>query len=386
VKRGLVRVYRWEYFWLCLIVIATLAMHFSIILMPDTLVFDEAHYVGDARSIIQDIKDLRPEHPPLAKLFIVGGMRAFGDNPWGWRIPSIIMGTIGLVLFYLICRKLNLSRRVSSLAAFFLGFENFTFIMASVAMLDVFYVTLMLAFFLLYLHRQYVLSGIFIGLSAAAKLYGALGAPVLLIHWLFTRAKRSRWFVLTIILAPISFIALMILFDFAISHEFLNPISRIKDMLSLSSSLTFSNVTHPSLSRPWSWLLNYFPMPFWYSPHYTGGVNFTIWITMIPTVLYLLYKTIKREDAGIFGFAWFLSTFLLWIPISIKTGRVSFVYYFYPTIGALCLGLGIGVNHILEWAARQKNNIKIPAAAGVCAFLGLHLLAFIILSPVFFRG
>ena len=126
-------------------------------------------------------------------------------------------------------------------------------VVASVAMLDVFYVTLMLAFFALYLYRQHVWSGIFIGLSALAKLYGALGAPVLLIHWLASRTKRSRWFALTIVLAPLSFVALMPLFDFAISHQFMNPLMRIKDMLSLSGSLTFANVTHPSLSRPWAW-------------------------------------------------------------------------------------------------------------------------------------
>jgi dolichyl-phosphate-mannose-protein mannosyltransferase len=386
VKKGLVRLYKWEYFWLCIVVLATLAMHFSIILMPDQMVLDEAHYVGDARSIIQDSRDLRPVHPPIAKLFVVGGILAFGDNQWGWRIPSIIMGTIGLVLFYLICRKLNLSRRASSIAVFLLGFENFTFLLASVAMLDVFYVTLMLAFFALYLYRQYVLSGVFIGLSALAKLYGALGAPVLLIHWLFTRAKRSRWFVLTVILAPLSFLALMPLFDFAISHQFMNPITRVKDMLSLSGSLTFANVTHPSLSRPWSWLLNYIPMPFWYAPHYTGAISLTIWLVMIPAVLYLLYQAARRDEAGIFGFAWFFSVFLLWIPISIKTNRVSFIYYFYPTIGALCLGVAMGLNRALDWASTRKTKIRIPTAVGVYAFLALHVLAFVILSPVFFRS
>ncbi len=385
-KKRLARVYHWEYFWLCVVVIATLAMHFSIILIPDQLVLDEAHYVGDARSIIQDNKDLRPEHPPIAKLFVVGGILAFGDNPWGWRIPAILMGTLGVVLLYLICRKLNMSRRAASLATFLFGFENFNFLLASVAMLDVFYVTLMLAFFALYLYRRHVWSGVFIGLSTLAKLYGALGAPVLLIHWLATKTKRSPWFIATVILAPVTFLAIMPLFDFAISHQFMNPISRVKDMLSLSGSLTFANVTHPSLSRPWAWLLNYNPMPFWYSPHYTGAISLTVWLAMIPTVLYLLYRAIKRDEAGIFGFAWFFCVFLLWIPISIKTNRVSYPYYFYPTIGSLCLGLGLGLNRALEWAATRRARVKVPAQVGVYAFLALHLLAIVILSPVFFRS
>jgi dolichyl-phosphate-mannose--protein O-mannosyl transferase len=92
VKKTLSRIYKWEYFWLCLILIATLAMHFSIINNPPELVLDELHYVKDARVIMDTQHDERPEHPPLAKLFIVAGMDTFGDNQWGWRFPAILFG------------------------------------------------------------------------------------------------------------------------------------------------------------------------------------------------------------------------------------------------------------------------------------------------------
>ena len=92
VKNTLSRFYKWEYFWLCLILVVTLAMHFSIITSVKEMVLDEQHYVKDAQNIIANHNDLRPEHPPLAKLFIVGGIDALGDNNWGWRVPSIIMG------------------------------------------------------------------------------------------------------------------------------------------------------------------------------------------------------------------------------------------------------------------------------------------------------
>jgi dolichyl-phosphate-mannose-protein mannosyltransferase len=385
VKKNLLRIYKWEYFWLCVIVIVTLVMHFSIITNPNSLILDEQHYVKDARSIISTQVDQRPEHPPLAKLFIVGGIDALGDNPWGWRVPSIIFGTIGIALFFFICRRLKMSRRATNMAVFLLAFDNFAFMQASVAMLDVFFVTLTMAFFLLYLYQEYILSGIFIGLAALAKLYGALAAPTLLIHWIFTKTKPSKWFAVTVVAAPVSFIVLMPLFDFALTHRFMNPLSRIKDMLSLSGSLMFSNVTHPALSRPWSWLLNYQPMAYWYTPHYTAALSLSLWGLMIPIVLYMLYRAIKGSEAGLFGFAWFFSTFLLWIPISILTNRVSFLYYFYPTIGALCIGLGLGLHDALEWAPGKRNIVKYPVIAGVTVILLLHLASFVILSPVFFR-
>jgi dolichyl-phosphate-mannose-protein mannosyltransferase len=385
VKSSLSRFYDWEYFWLCLIVIATLAMHFSIISNPSELVFDEQHYVKDARVIMDTYHDDRPEHPALAKVFIIGGMYTFGDNPWGWRFPSIIMGTIGVILFYLICRRLQMSRTAASLATFLLGFENFYFLQAGMAMLDVFFVTFMFAFFWLYLNRQYLLSGIFVGLSALAKLYGALGTPAIFIHWLFTRTKQSRWFALTVVFSIVSLVALMPIFDFALNHEFQNPAIRIKDMLSLDSSLTFETAAHPSMSRPWNWLLNYIPMAYWYTPHYTGAISLTIWILMIPVVLYLLYRAIKRDEVGLFGFAWFLGTFLFWIPVSIVTNRVSFIFYFYPTIGALCLGLGAGLNEAWQWASTRTAGISYSVSAVIIVFLALHFLCLVVLSPVFFR-
>jgi dolichyl-phosphate-mannose-protein mannosyltransferase len=218
VKDKLARIYHWQYFWLSVIVIATLAAHFSTILNPNDLVLDEQHYVKDARSIIQTQVDQRPEHPPLAKLFIVGGIDALGDNQWGWRIPSILMGTLGIIFLFFICRRLKMSLLAANLATFLFGFENMTFLHSSVAMLDVFYVTLMLASFLLYLCREYVTSGIFIGISALAKLYAALGSPAIFIHWLFSKNKRSWWFFFTVILAPLSFVLLMPLFDYALTH------------------------------------------------------------------------------------------------------------------------------------------------------------------------
>ncbi len=384
-KRTFLRIINWEYFWLCLCLLITLGMHLSIVTQVNDLIMDEAHYIKDARSIILTHVDQRPEHPPLSKLFIVAGIYAFGDNPWGWRVPGIIMGTISIALLYIICRRLQMSRRGASIATALFAFENFAFVMASIAMLDVFFVTLMLAFFALYLYRQYALSGIFIGLAALAKLFAAMAAPVLAIHWFLTKTKQSRWFALTIILAPISLLVFIAVFDFAMNRQLENPVSRIINMLTLTGSLKFSNVSHPSLSRPWEWLLNYKPMAFWYTPNYYCNLNPNVWILMIPTALFMLYKAIKRDDAGLFGFAWFFCTFVLWIPASIITDRVSFLFYFYPTIGALCLGLGLAIDKIIEWLPSHSLKVKIPVWGGLGIFFLVHAASFVLLTPVFFR-
>jgi len=387
IKRLLSRIYHWEYFWLCLLVAATLAMHFCIITNPSQLILDEKHYVGDARNIMERHEVLRPEHPPLGKLFVVAGIRLFGDNPWGWRFFSVIFGTACIVLFYLLCRRLNMSRTAASIATFLLALENMTFVQASVAMLDVYYLTFMVASFLLYVNRKYIASGVAVGLSALAKLSGVLALPAMVIHWFFTQQGRSQRFALTVVLAPLAFLGLMVLFDFAIVQRpsaLVDPVHRTLTMLGLSGSLTFANTVHESLSRPWEWLLSYKPMAYWFTPHYTGAISFSIWALIIPTFAYMVYKAVKGNEAGLFGAAWFAGTYLVWIPISIITNRVSYIYYFYPTIGAICLGLGLGLSQLLSlYQERKSGKLKWTALAVVVFYLLIHAASFVILSPVF---
>jgi len=362
-------------------------MHFIIIANPPELILDEQHYVNDARNIIENHETLREEHPPLAKLFIVTGIKIFGDNPWGWRFFSVIFGTATIVLFYFLCRRLNMSRNAASLATFLLALENMTFVQASVAMLDVYCLTLMLASFLLYTSRQYIASGVAVGLSALAKLNGALALPVMFIHWLFRRQGRSWWFALTVVLAPIAFVGLMFVFDLAIVQNFsalVDPISRIKTMLSLSSGLTFATVDHPSLSRPWEWLLAYKPMGYWYSPHYMAAISCSVWALVMPTFAYMVYRAVRGSQAGLFGVAWFAGTYLVWIPISLITDRASYVYYFYPTIGAVCLGLGLGLSQLLDfYRERKPGKLRRTMLALFIFYILAHLASFVILSPVF---
>ena len=71
------RFLHWEHLGLLIIVAVTLTFHFVAIERPPTIVWDETWYVGDARSIISGTGDLRPEHPPLTKLFIASGYNIF---------------------------------------------------------------------------------------------------------------------------------------------------------------------------------------------------------------------------------------------------------------------------------------------------------------------
>jgi dolichyl-phosphate-mannose-protein mannosyltransferase len=383
-KRFITRLGRWEYACLCLLLVVNLAVHFSIINHPPSLVGDEQHYVTDAKVILEEHTTNRVEHPPLGKLLIAANIVLFGDNPIGWRLFPIIFGTTNIALLYLICRRLQMSRKAANIAAFLLTFENLSFVQGSIAMLDVFSLTFMLLSFWLYLKRSYPLSAVSVALATLTKLSGGFAILVILLHWLIVRRDRWRHFVAAAAIAPLSFLILMQALEFAIYHHLTNLSHSIGVMLSQSAILKFSNVSHPSLIRPWELLVIPKVMPYAYAPHYFGATSFTLWALIIPAFLYMIFKAIiKKNEAGLFGAAWFASAYLIWIPINLITDRVTYPYYIYPAVGAICIGLGLGLSQMVEfWQTRQTGKLRRVAIVGVVLFLLLHLGVFVLLAPV----
>ena len=472
VKRLIARFSKWEYAGLLVLVLVTLVLHFSVIMTPDEPLFDEQYYVPDARLIIDGGGTERPEHPPLGKLFIVAGIELFGDNPIGWRFFSVISATTSIIFFYLICRRLNLSKRVSFLATFLIAFENLSFVHAGIALLDVYSLVFALAAFWLYLRGNYAMSGVAIALSALAKLNGALVLPVIGLHWFLTIGWTEVWqqlrfqlwfltgrehrlqrfllrflwngwlgaiflslaiwgtlalfvlggsfgqgiignghgligalrilglyvlgvilvaprqwrFLLSMLAVPITFIALMRVFDYAIWHKWLDPVAQIEKMLALSRSIT--NAQYPDAgSRPWEWIFTYPKvmevMPYWWTPPYTGIISPTIWALIIPVAIYIIYKVIKGNTPVLLPFLWFSGTYLIWIPLSLITDRVTYVFYFYHTVGAICIGLAMVLFRLLDIAeARETGKLRWVVKLGVPFYLLLHLIAFIIITPL----
>ena len=383
IKQKLRRLGKWEYTWLCLLVLVTLVLHFLTIANPAEPLFDEQYYISDARAILSGDSELRAEHPPLGELLVTFSILMFGDNPFGWRTLSIVFGTISILLLYLICRRLTMSKKASFLAAFLLALENQSFIQASVAMLDVYSVTFMLAAFWLYLRGNYVFSGVAICLGTLAKLSGALTLPVIALHWLITRRNRRVKFIASMTLAPLLFIVSIPFFDFAIIGHLADPLVRIKNILTLSGSVTLTYATHPYATRPWEWLIIPGIMPYWYVPHYTAAISFTLWALIIPIVIYMVYRARKGDSVGWFVVSWFAITYLVWIPLALITDRITYVYYFYPTVGVICLGTGLVLSQLIDfWQKRKTGKLRWVAISAVPLYLLLHVAIFAVLSPL----
>ncbi|UCE97861.1 MAG: phospholipid carrier-dependent glycosyltransferase [Dehalococcoidia bacterium] len=374
---------RWQYFGLLLLVVLSLGLHFSIINNPESYVFDEAYYVPDARSIIAQEGSTLAEHPPLGKLIIATGMRIFGDNPLGWRFFAVIFGVLNIVLLYFICRALGLSNRATLLVTIIFTLENLTFIQASIAMLDVYSLTFMLISLLLFLRSNLILAGIVAGLCILVKLPGIFILGIFFLYWLLHRRENWRLFVVPTTTAIISFIALLPFLEYAASGQFANPFLQIGYMIEHAGLLTFSDGNVLAASRPWDWLMNRGVIIYFHDPQYIAILSPTISAVIIPAITYMSYRAVKRNRAALFGLIWFVCTYIPWVIISLVSDRLTYIYYLFPVVGAICIGLGLIISQLVE--RNHKNQIKgilNLTTAGVCLYLILHLLIFIALSPM----
>ncbi|HJX96206.1 MAG TPA: phospholipid carrier-dependent glycosyltransferase, partial [Candidatus Acidoferrum sp.] len=130
--------------------LATLALLLAGLGTPKVMFFDEAYFVPEARAFIQGIPNPDPQAPPLAKpplgkLIMAIGMKAAGDNPFGWRIAGAVCGALTVVAVYLWVYLLLQNASLAFLAAWLTLFNNFLFVMSRIATVDVF-----LMFFLMW--------------------------------------------------------------------------------------------------------------------------------------------------------------------------------------------------------------------------------------------
>jgi len=386
-----------EHWQLLCLVFVLLLLHLILVSYFKTYIEDEAYYVPQANSIIHE---RGPQflvtnasflaHPALAKLFIATGILAFGDNPWGWRIPSVIFGVISVIIFYFICKRMA-GKRTAVVGSFLLAFENFTFACSGVAMLDVFSMTFMLFSFLLFLDRRYVLSGTSLALAGLCKLPGLLGVLVILGYWALA-GKRSdiRKIGLLLVSLVVVFLLLMPIVDFAATNHWFNPIDRVHDMLVTATSLKYSQVSpevraSTGMSYPWEWILS--TGYGWKAggKAYSFAYTTALFILIVPSIAYMAYELFeKRRKVALFSLLWFGATYVVWIPVALVTDRAMYTYYFLPTVGAICMAVGFGIQRLWQRSETTKTRVlRWLLRTLVVSYLFVYVLSFLLVSTLF---
>jgi dolichyl-phosphate-mannose-protein mannosyltransferase len=159
--------------------------------IPSRPMFDEIHYLPAARRLIDLSSRLNPEHPLVGKQLIAWSMQVFGDNPMGWRVPSALLGSIGLWAMMRAIWWASLSRTATVLFGLLLATDFIWFMMSRIALLDM----AMAGFMALAMWQwalawrnplgrvwaarlHLMLTGLFLGISLGGKWNGALLVPL----------------------------------------------------------------------------------------------------------------------------------------------------------------------------------------------------------------
>lgn len=112
----------------------------------EIMTLDERYYVPEAQSYLDaGVDHITTPHPPLGKLAIAAGIKIFGNSPFGWRVGSALVGTLGILILYLLAKRLWSSEVLAVLAAGLFALDGLWLVQSRIAMLDVYAITFMLA-------------------------------------------------------------------------------------------------------------------------------------------------------------------------------------------------------------------------------------------------
>lgn len=162
------------------LIIATVSLFARLLNLstPKGFVFDEVYYVDGARDLLAygvEVSGKGPEfvvHPPVGKWMIAIGIKLFGDNEFGWRFSSAIIGTLLILLIALIAHKLFYSPLLTALAAALAAVDGLALVHSRTALLDLFLTFFTTCAIYFWLQRKRWWMGIFLGLAISTKWSG----------------------------------------------------------------------------------------------------------------------------------------------------------------------------------------------------------------------
>jgi dolichyl-phosphate-mannose--protein O-mannosyl transferase len=161
--------------WLILILAFSASVRFVNLSRPKELVFDEIYYVDGAKDFLKfgvEIEKGASEfivHPPVGKWVIASGIKLFGDNLFGWRFSTALLGTISILFVYLIAKHLFSSEKWALLSAALVSLDGLHLVMSRTALLDMTLMFFILVGLYALLKENFWTAGFLLGLGLATK-------------------------------------------------------------------------------------------------------------------------------------------------------------------------------------------------------------------------
>ncbi len=332
---------------------------------PSTEYFDEVYHAFTAKVMLHgDPKawewwNTPPEgfayewtHPPLAKLGMVLGMKIFGENSFGYRIPGAVLGTGIVLLVYLITHHLFRDRLLSVLAALIFSLEGLPLVLARIGMNDSYFLFFALLCFYFYLKDKNFWSSVAFGLSLSSKWSAIWLIPILFLSHFVLKKRITLAYIWFLVIPPIIYIGSYIPM-FLSGHSFDQFIEVQKQMWWYHTKL---KATHAYTSKWWTWPITLRPVYLYTSEELGGAVsriyafgNPIVSFFSVFAVIWTTYNAVllKSRKLGLIIFSYLI----FFVPWAVSP-RIMFYYHYFPSI--------VFVSIISAYVLRSNKKIIIP--------------------------
>lgn len=378
----------------------------------DSTYFDEIYHPRTALEHIQGRYPYEITHPPLGKLIIGLGIRAFGMTPFGWRFMGTLFGTLMVPLFYLLLKNLFGKTNLAACGTVLLSTEFMHLTQTRIATIDtygVFFILLSTFFFYRWLtasatptkrgkhtegYGSLALSGLAFGVGCACKwtvVYAGAGLAVLYVIHMVLRVRswdrdgsgRSLWPWLckTLLVSVLCFVVIpgciYTLSYLPYAQAAGNPGLRgaFEEMWANQSYMLHYHEgvhdPHPYSSRWYQWLVDARPI-LYYSKDLPGGFTqrfaafnnpLTAWAGLLSLIAVAVRFVQRRSGKALLIVVGFLAQFLPWVLIS----RITFAYHYFPSTLFLILAICYVWNDLMEcpWANWRGAVYGLTGASAV---------------------
>lgn len=333
---------------------------------PSHEYFDEVYHAFTARVMLHgDPKawewwNTPPEgfayewtHPPVAKLGMVAGMKIFGENSFGWRIPGALFGTGVVLLIYLIASEIFKDRLVGVLSSLIFSLEGLPLVLSRIGMNDSYFLFFALLCFYFYLKEKNFWAALAFGLSISSKWSAIWLIPILILsHFVFKKKIHFSylWF---FVIPPLVYLASYIPM-FATGHTWKQFVEVQKQMWWYHTNL---KATHAYQSQWWSWPITLRPVYLYTSDEVRGMVsriyafgNPIVSIFSLFAVIVGVYHAyiLKSKKLGFVVFSYLI----FFVPWAVSP-RIMFYYHYLPSIAFASM--------LSAYILRVYKKIMVPA-------------------------
>jgi 4-amino-4-deoxy-L-arabinose transferase-like glycosyltransferase len=352
---------------------------------------DEAMHVPTAKNYVER-GHLTPENwyqPPLRHILLYGSMKIFGDNPYGWRMRNVLLGTFSVFILFLLGKELFHDQRIAYTAALLLSLDPLHMLFSRSTFGGIpalFFILICIYSTVRYIkgsiHSLFV-SGVFLGLALSMKQYYIPALFTLIAFTIICKHRDGTLSRSTVIHILLAFLVLPISVYILTFYAWLGRGYTLPEFFQLQvnayrahQGLTVENF-HSFLavsSSPWVWFVK--PIIYGFQIK-TEGIwgqfhifmnNWPVWVLTVPSTLYVAYLMWRKKDRYVsLIFIVFVLSYLQLLLLK----RPLFLYSSIPLLPFALLIIAFTVVTVINKYQKKVLYFRI-----VCSFIvvwGLYL-------------